>query len=655
MPAPFAPQLVSPPMRGAAPATAVSLRFRHMGSTPGQAMEGYQLRRRTLSPSPGAYSYWNGSSWVGGETWVTAAAADRAEVTLATGAWTANTTWEWGVRTRDSALDASTWSTPGVVLTNTAPSLTVSLAAATVTSARPRFTWVFSGGTGRTQREVQFSVYTLATTQLTGFDASDPSWPYLWRSDPMFSGTKFSSQVEADLPTGGTFRIYGRVVDDTGLGGTWALLGQFTTDYVPPAAPIVTATPEDDGTVTLDVRSAFNLLSADSAAFGGSIGDWSPVTAAMLSWDVSQRMRVLFSGATYAELDTKYTTFAAEDSALGTFEDQRQDRATPNTEISTTQGLGGVLVSPSTVYSAVATVRAISRQVPCIIHIYWYNSAGTYLSRSSGGTIQALIGQDTNVFVDSASSPATAARAAIRLEFVSPGNAMDEHVFVDNVALAATSSVTWSPGGATTGLGFVVQRREDSGPWEYVWDASHDDPAGAEGQGQDRVLLRDRAVHLSKKPIEYRAFALGDAFTNPRYSLPTTVTLPNGLNLERWYLRCYDSPDCDLRIHAEGFDMSEDTHTEVLLPAGGAVPLVLNEALPRKREVQMSFLLQNPTDAARFQNIVKGRGLVYLQRNVGEGFFFKIIGRVAFRQIAQRTVSGVTEMHKVSFTGMRLS
>lgn len=647
MTAPFAPVLVSPGLRGSANAAAVNLTFRYWAFSPGDAMGSYKIRRKQLSPTPGAYEYWNGTIWTT-EGWVTLAAGDGTEVTIQTGAWATNAVWEWGVATRNAALEASAWSSVGLIYTHAIPALTVSIASPSLDS-RPTFNWAFSGGTGRSQSSYDFVVYTEAETQKAGFQPGTGGYAALWTQGPLFSGRASSTRIEADLASSGTYKLYSNVTDDTGLSSGWGLAATFTTNFSPPTPPSVSVDLlEDLGLVRLLLSASDNLLDSETSSFFNTAGTWEAYTSASFSWYAPMEALMTFTGATYAELDSAHTDFTAEDAAYGTFANMEAARVTATSEARTAIGLAGIPVVASTVHSATVSVQPQNQRLDVKLSILWYNASGVYMSASNGSIVSCGVGGKTNVFIDSATSPVGAAYAALALLVDTPENVIGQSARISGAALSATSQATWTPGGSSTGVGYVVQRRVDGGDWEYLWNATHDSPYGGQGAGDDRTEIYDGELPLGNKTVEYQVFAVTEFLSSPKFSVPTVVTLPGGMPLQKQFLRSRTDSSLDMRARVTELTTGDDLHNDILLAAGASWPKVFNQNLPRNLTVDLSIMLLSEQERLLVEALIATKENLFLQRNIGLGLLLRPTGKVTYSQIRSRGAGGLPQdVHRV--------
>ncbi len=653
MTAPFAPILISPGQRGAAASAGVDLTFLYTSFDPGDDMDDYKIRRKQLAPTPGSYEYWNGSIWTT-ETYNALTAEDGDEVTISTGAWAANAQWEWGVKVQNAASEESPWSDPGLLYTHVAPSLNTSIANPALDS-RPLIKWQFSGGTGRIQRSYRFAIYTDAETLKPGFDVDNESYDAVWKmATPLFSSRDSQIRPTVDFPSSGTYKLYGVVTDDLGLSSGWVLLETFTTNFTPPAAPLLTAVPDyENGYVDITAISVFNLLSQDGAAFTDGLGEWvdGDTVNAVLSYDRQvhgRRALVTFTGITYEDLAALYTDYDAEAAALTDHDDSRTHRSVTYSFWATPSGTAGTPVQASTAYSAVVSLQPRNRQISAEVRLTWYDSGGLFISTSTGPVVVCPAGSKKNVYVDNVTSPGTAAFVRLEVLIYSPGNVIGESLYMDNCAVVADSDVTWTAGGGNDGLAFVIQRSIDSGQtWVDLLDASYEFPAGATGQGQDRVVIRDRTLPLGRMEIQYRAYAVQDSKSDPVFSSPQTVTLPNGIGRDRWFLRSLQNPDNDMRAYAQSASRSTTLPAEVLLPWYADEALVVRSGKPPSRQIDLTVLLNGDDDKAKFDALMGENANLFLQRNVDEGMTIRPIGRIRWREEGSRRGDGLP--HPVSF------
>ena len=140
-----------------------------------------------------------------------------------------------------------------------------------------------------------------------------------------------------------------------------------------------------------------------------------------------------------------------------------------NMVCATGTGTAGYVVQPNMVYTGIASFQSAGSSRSCNISLLWYNSAGASISPVVVGTSVT----DNSAGFTSASvratSPATAAYAALELTVISPS----EVHYANNIGLFLGTNTTWGPGGLSGIASAVIQRSDGA----YVRYASLNNPA----------------------------------------------------------------------------------------------------------------------------------------------------------------------------------
>lgn len=150
---------------------------------------------------------------------------------------------------------------------NLAPTVAVSAPSTTVSAtSRPTIIAVYSDAESDTLDQYRVRIYTLAQTQVIGFDPESGTTP-IWDSGfvtpvtPILAGGTITQQVGIDLPNNTTYVAYVKA-SDVGSGarfGGWGASVSWLLSVAPPAAPAITVTPD-----SVLNRVALNLLGFDN-------------------------------------------------------------------------------------------------------------------------------------------------------------------------------------------------------------------------------------------------------------------------------------------------------------------------------------------------------------------------------------------------------
>lgn len=665
MATPFKPTLVSPGQR-AASGTTVVIQFQFNAFGAGETLGTYSIRRRRIAPTIGTVDYWNGTAWAVSQTWLSPGSTvyDKQIVTVSTTGWSNNEVYEWSVDTRDALNSAGGFANNNIVDIHSAPTVTAAVSSANET--RPQIVWRFSGGTGRRQKSYRWYLYSAAIYNQSGFDPSVAYWQSLatWgMAEPEVGSLIFRKRVGTDLTNATTYRMYGIVTDDTDLTSGWVNAGNFTTSFTGQATPDVLITPQpDDGVVRLELGATFNLLDENSSVFTNNVGKWVPDFNCQLSLNStpayvrngSTSMKVTMGGASYEYLDTTYTTYTAMDTAIGTYATQASTQMPTlgQSRMSTgNSNPNSIPITPSTNYSAVASVFPLVNET-LRLSFRWFKADGSESStaETAGTAVACLGGQWRDISVFAATSPADAAYA--RVSILCTTAAVGDVYYVDTVAMARADSVEWSSGGTSVDVGFVVQRSDDRGvTWKYIWNNSHDNPFST-SSGAFVGTYFDRSPPVGNGlPVKYRVAAVSRKTTNPLYSDTVEIEVP-ALEARGWWLRSVEDPTKDLKILVSKFSFNEKPATQVYSPENSTHEVVVHTSEPISREVSGQIWLVNSADYEKARRLFTSSDTLYLQRNIGDGFYFKSTGGWSAdqRASASRTKTP-NHVHTVSFTG----
>lgn len=653
---------MSPGPRGAATAPTVILSFAFNSFEAGGTAHQYRIRRRKLAPTLGSYEYWTGAAW-GASTWIAAPGStfDGDVIAVSTGAgWANNEVFEWSVDMRNTALEESGFADANLLSVHVKPTATFSVADPALDS-RPTVKWAFVGGTGRRQQCMQLALYTAATATDPDFNPNSEVWQDMavWKmDDPHYSSILNEMEIGVDLTSASTYHLYYKVCDDYGYENTWLLGDTFTTSIVPPSAPSLTAVRvPGTGTVKINVASTFNLMDADESEMTENLGSWIPLENCALSWSPANGgcIEMDITGMTYDAMDAAHASFDAQDAAYASFNAQRDAQSATVGVARAAHGpalaANMIPVTVAQVYSAIASFKPITDNKMCRVDIEWYSAAPALLSTSTGTNTNCPIGVQTPVPCNAKTAPASAAYARIVLRVEStPGHTVE----IDSVAFSQTSSIVWTPGGLSVDLRYVLQRREGTGPWQFLWGATRTSPLRPDNDVSSSVEYYDRGAILGSDDVQYRAFNFTEATGPIVYSAPTTVAVP-AFNEHHWWLRCVSGLVPDVQIRVSDFDISEGHKVEAIYPRNQEYGFVVSTTEAKDRSLRARAMTTSKEEYEELETILNSGELLYLQRNVGDGFYFRVTGDVNKQQRRARDLSTenrpVRHLHDWSFSG----
>jgi hypothetical protein len=656
MTAPYAPTLLSPVRSQGAANNPVTFKLRFNAPT-AQPATTYRIMRRAL-PSGTLEYLTDANTWTTVDTYRTAIPniEDGDEITITNSSgWVDGTVYEWSANFR-GGTGAETGATSDTALfisiTPLVPTLNVETPAL---DTRPPLRWINT--TTRPQRSFQLAVYTKATYDSAGFNAADPGWQAqaVWLQDsPYVASELFRYITGADLATGVTYRPVIRVQDKFGVWSAWAAGNEFTTSFTPPTAPIVTVTPNvAEGVMDLAVNATFNLVGSDSSSFDNPNHGWINLFNSLPEHDdTNDWLLVTGVGRTFAEADTAYTTYAAWDTALGTFAQQAAARTSVTTESQITLRKDNTFLIPVTVgqnYSMIFDAFPIGYAATGKCMIRWLTAAFAQVSVSTGGNVSLPPNTWTSVPSGAFTAPATAAWAELQLSVTT---VYGQQFRIDNVAFARSDSVVWSPGGLSVDLKFIIQRRQNGGDWEYVWGATRDDPLPAQNTGITVATIKDRAYPIGTGGVEYRIQVITTA-TGKTVSSAFTTVAATQLNASAWWLRSYSGDLADIRLRAMSFDYGEGVSNVVNYVQNKVYGRVQETGDAAPHDVSVQAWLFDKSEYEGLRALLQSKGILYVQRNIGDGFYIRVTGMSRYRQqqaVGEQGSQTPRHLHQVSFT-----
>lgn len=649
MTAPFAPELLVPKNKGASASASVNLQWRFRSVVAGDVMFTYAIRRRAMTPTVGSYEYWTGAAW-GAETFITGPTAPNEvkdgmtfSTTISTG-WTTDKVYQWSVKTRNAAAEASPYADDNLIQIHAAPSMALTISSTAI--SRPSIAWVWAGAAGYFQKTYRLAIYTAAIRNTFGFDPSSTVWQALatWiMPADKYSSTDWKQTIDADLVSGTQYYYFYKTTDNADLSSGWIEAGNFTPSFTAIAAPTITLTPDVvNGVVGYSVRSSFNLLGDNSSVFSTGIDNWVGSLNCQSRWNAAlQKLELVVGGMSYAALDVAQTTFTAETAAYTTFDNMRLTMASPS---GTSRALSGdqtgerIAVTASTVYSAICTANnqaAASRTGK--LGIRWYTAANapsavTVINQGSGVTLNFNV--DTAVSVLGVTSPSDAAWAVIEFEWTT--SVVGDVMRIDDVAFASAATIVWSPSGNAFDISFVLERSLDQVIWTPVWGLGKLAPRPSDTAG-GLVTGVDRAVPLGTNTIYYRAYAISKFSTSPLWSALATNNIP-GMDPIKWFLRRTSRADHDVRLVASQFTIDQSSQHEIVEAEGQANPIVNFSGSPKTQTINVSMMSLNKSDYELIVEAITADETLYIQTNLdGYGYYVRVVD--SFKRSQRRAVS----------------
>lgn len=679
MTAPFAPELISPKNRGSASAPTVTLTWKFRTPIAGDTMNGgYYLRRRQTSPTPGPYEWWTGTSWDSSNqefgdiagTFLDENIKDGTlySVTIGPGAgifgWDNDKVYQWTVKTVNAAGEAGPYAPDNLLKVHAKPAMVISFPTTAV--SRPTFSWAWTGGAGFYQKTYRLAIYPAAVRNSFGFNPNLLTWQLqatwiMWTDK--YSSSDYKRQIDSDLTSGVQYYYFYKTVDNSDYDSGWIEAGNFTPVFTNLPAPALTLTPDMlNGVVGAFIKSAFNLLDETNSVFSNGIGNWIGSLNSIASWDsAAEKLILTATGMSYAAMDALHTTYAAADTAYTTYAVQAAAQAAPT---GTARAVSGdqtgerFAVLPGTVYSAIATVNnqaATNRTGK--LGIRWFKSTNvpstvTVISQGPGVTLGH--GADTPVSVVNVTSPSDAAFAVLEFEWTTA--AIGDVMKIDDVAMAASSSVSWSPTGSTFDIRYVLERSLDQINWTPVWGMSRTTPQVSDSPALTQATNVDRSVPLGTQRIYYRAYAISKFDTTPIWSAPAFASIP-GMDPIKWFLRRTSVINRDVRVIVNQISVDQAAQSEVIEAEGRSAPLVSFSGNPKTETVSISMMSLDKTTFELVMEALRSNETLYLQTNLdGYGYYLRIVD--SFKRTQRRAVapagsfSAVRNLFDISFAAV---
>lgn len=641
MTAPYAPTPISP-VRSQGWANNPVVFMLKFNAPTSQPAGDYRIIRKAI-PSGATEYLTDADTWTTTPTYRTAVPSieDGELITVeAPTGWVDGTAYEWWANfkggTGGAEVGPDSEHAIFISVTPVVPALEVETPAL---DSRPTLRWI-NTPTTRKQRSFQLAVYPKSIYDDSTFDPDEPGWQLqaVWfQEDPYVASEVFRFVTGEDLDPGVTYRPVINVQDRFGVWSGWTAGNEFTTNFTPPPAPEVELIPSPaTGTMLVEVDAAFNLVDTFSSSFDVDQHGWINLFNSLLTYDATgSRLRVEGVGHTFDDANAAHTTFADWDADLGTFDDQAAERTVFLAESHITLRKTDDFLIPVIAgedYSMIYTVSPSGYAASARSSIRWLDSGLAEILVSHGPLISCLPDTNTDVPSGGFEAPVGAEWAELQLSVTTePGQVF----YVDNVAFARSDNVHWTPGGFSVDLKFVIQRRLDGGDWEYVWGATRAAPLAAQDASLTRAEIVDKACPIGISGVEYRVQVLTSASGKTVSSQSTIVAAPMLIS-PAWWIRSYDGLHPDIRLRAMDFDyaVGSSNQTHYVQNRDYALVRESEDAVPHSVSVRAWLFDRGEYDMVK--NLLLSKRTLYVQRNIGDGFYIHVTGLSRFRQ--QRAV-----------------
>jgi hypothetical protein len=667
MTAPFVPELLTPANRGASAPGSVTLTWKMRTAAAGDYMATYAIRRRVMTPTPGAYEYWTGAAW-GAETFLAGPTAPNqvfdgmtGSVTITTG-WVTDKVYQWSVKCRNAAAEASAYADDALIQVHAAPTMTLAVSSSAV--SRPTLSWLWAGAAGYYQKTYRIAIYSAAVYGAVGFDPASAVWQAL--ATYIMPAVKYSSSdykiaIDADLSSGTTYRAYYITTDTSDLSSGWINGLTISPSYTAVPAPTLTVVPDaSNGVANITVRSSFNLLTDDQSIFTAGIGSWVATLNAETSHDsVNGKLSLLETGMSYADMNAAHASYTAENTAYASHAAQRDTQlATVGTSRVVSGDVNGerVAVTPAVQYSAVATVNSsIARTFK--LGFRWFTSGGAASTTpvTQGTGVLTVAGVDSQIYVLAATAPADAAFASVEIEWTTSSAATPATTKVDNVAMASATTISWSPSGNNFDVSFVVERSTDNVTWKPVWGCSKLSPKPSDSGSVSQIVVADRAVSLGTAQIFYRAYAVSKFTSSPVWSSVASQTLA-GMAPQKWWLRRTETIGADSQVIIGQISESQALQREVFEAEGRTNPIVGSSSAPKTRMIDVNLMTTDRAMHEAIMNALRSEETLYIQTNRdGEGYYVRAVDTIRKNQrraVATESYNAVRHLFDVQFSAV---
>lgn len=651
MASPLAPLLTTPRSLQHVANGTVRLSWKYQHPEAGKTQAKVAVRRKAL-PS-GSYEYWNGTTWVGGETYVV---CTTEYIDIAAG-WVSGTKYQWTVRLQDNVVANGPYASDSMFVLIDAPTATVLQPTGAPAISRPLVTWVYAQAQSYSQLRYRVAVYDAATYGSGGFAPFAAGYTPFWSQDWKTSSTAWYAEIGKDVVSGTTYKAYVQVETEGGLQSAVAVSGTWTPSLTLPPAPTITAVAQQTlGSYKIDVLAAMNLLSLAGSSFEDTmVGEWQELNGCTLaaSTDFASHgiysMKVTSRGDTYAHQTSLYASYTAYAAAKTTYTlsiNTLYEALTMREQ--TTPGISTIPVSVGAVYSAILQVRKATGSANVVARFAWYTSGGAFVSYSGTATVSANATGWTTLALTSQTAPATAAYGSLELAYTIAG--INEVFYVDQAAMANTASTLWTPGSGATAF-FIVERSDDSGvTWAPIQGYTRQQPAASHHPVQALISDYDRTAKMGAPTMpQYRAYVVNAAGA---VSTVGSVTPAAFLLGDGWWLRDPLDPTRDLKLQQIDFQGQYEIGGDVYLPEGRSEAVVLSNNSPMSDSFNLNTWVQTDADFDKLMVLLKSRRTLFVQGMThGLGWYVRVNGSVSYEQVmatGNRTTTIYKPLYRIS-------
>jgi len=549
-----------------------------------------------------AWSYYDASTGTLQSTivWNTCSVSPGAEFELTfPGPALANgNTYSWSVAFQESADNLQgPFASPFTLNAQANPSVTVTGPTGTVTSSALVASWTSTPAQGASQTASRVIVYPQAITQESGFAPGASG--ALWDSGVVNSNAQ-SVLVPVPPDNGVTYVTYVQITETGGETSAWSY-ATCTVSIIPPQTPTVTAaatTDPDTGApaIAVTVQCHDNILSAVDATFQGGIGTWFALGDATLATETA----VVMVGTEAGEL---VGTSAANGSGA---QAQTPYTASPPT----------YPVAPSTLYTAIAHVRAASTTEGCWVRLEFSSSttSGVSYTNTYSSSISDSSTEWTQLVV-TMESPATAIGVDIAAG-VDVINANETHYF-DECGIFPGQVTMWSPGGFVGSQQVTITRSDGV--------VVRGGPFSPDTLTQAFTVL-DREVTPG---VDYTYTAVVGIPQANETILLSAVSEPSAtvsVTSSEWWLLNPLDPSTAMPIDVTSHQTSQmersSSHTVLGLPGAPTLPVILASGLGGS-DGSITVVTTSPAEFAALTALTTSQATLWLSSPLGDGLYVR--------------------------------
>lgn len=299
---------------------------------------------------------------------------------------------------------------------------------------------------------------------------------------------------------------------------------------------------------------------------------------------------------------------------------------------STPTGLAGIPAVAAGTYSAAAQLKADSTSRNGRVNIAWYDVAGTFLSRSSGGWISVTSAAWVGVQLVAAVAPANTAFMALEIEFDAN---FGEMFYADQLILSTGSNVTWGPGGFSANAGFILERSIDGGViWSEVRGATRDALAPIDaGSAVARATVYDRETPL-RVLVRYRGYVQTGVAPATTVSAPGSIS-DLSVDASSWWLRRTDNSSYDLSIRQAAMKMKIGPGAKGVPfhPSGRDKSVVIHGDAPIGASFDLEIWSLFENDFNNIMEILRSKEVLCVQNLHGDVWYVKVTSDIDVEQL----------------------